>query len=253
MTTTPKPLIAGNWKMNGVTSGLTALRTIAEGVSQHTDTFDGLICLPATMIERGTRLCNGTALLLGGQDCHFEQSGAHTGDISADMLQDAGASYVILGHSERRADHDETNTDVLKKSLAAYETGLTAIICVGETRAEREEGRAMEIVSNQLEGSMSKDANSQNTVIAYEPVWAIGTGLVPSNHDIEAMHGHIRQVLSERFGVEGESMRILYGGSLKPSNAEEILRTKNVNGGLIGGASLKSEDFLAICAAVPGN
>ncbi|MEM5500864.1 triose-phosphate isomerase [Ahrensia kielensis] len=253
MATTPKPLIAGNWKMNGVTSGLTALRTIAEGVSKHTDKLDGLICLPATMLERGTRLCNGTSLLLGGQDCHFEQSGAHTGDISADMLKDAGASHVILGHSERRADHDETNTDVLKKSLAAYETGISAIICVGETRQEREEGRAMEIVSTQLEGSMSKDANSQNTIIAYEPVWAIGTGLVPSNHDIEDMHAHIRQKLSERYGVEGENMRILYGGSLKPSNAAEILRTKNVNGGLIGGASLKSDDFLAICEAVPNS
>ena len=236
MASTPKPLIAGNWKMNGATSGLTALRAIADGVTKQTEKLDGLICLPATLIERASRLCNGTALLLGGQDCHFAQSGAHTGDISADMLEDAGASHVILGHSERRADHDETNTDVLKKALAAYETGLTAIICVGETRAEREEGRAMDVVSAQLDGSISMDAKAANTVIAYEPVWAIGTGLVPSNHDIEAMHSHIRGDLVKRFGLEGENMRILYGGSLKPDNAKDILRIKNVNGGLIGGA-----------------
>lgn len=250
MTPNIKPLIAGNWKMNGLSAQLEEIIAIAQGMSASS-AYEALICTPATLMERAAVEAGESGLKIGGQDCHQNASGAHTGDVSAPMIADVGASFVIVGHSERRTDHGENDADVSAKSMAAYEAGLCAIICVGETREEREAGKAMEIVSTQLAGSIPDDATPQNTVIAYEPVWAIGTGLVPSNEDIEAMHAHIRAVVEKRFGGEGALMRILYGGSLKPSNAAEILSINNVDGGLIGGASLKASDFLAICGAVP--
>ncbi|MEL6920727.1 MAG: triose-phosphate isomerase [Pseudomonadota bacterium] len=248
MTPDIKPLIAGNWKMNGLAADLPTLRAIAEGVNDDADAFDALICVPATLCERAARTVTGTALAVGAQDCHADASGAHTGDIASTMIADCGATAVIVGHSERRADHGESDVDIMEKALAAVGANLMAVICVGETREEREAGQALDVVGRQLAGSLFEDANADSVVVAYEPVWAIGTGLVPSAHDIEVMHGFIRDTLKARFGPPGARMRILYGGSLKPSNAEEILAIANVDGGLIGGASLKSEDFLAICA-----
>ncbi|MEM1376734.1 MAG: triose-phosphate isomerase [Pseudomonadota bacterium] len=244
-----KPLIAGNWKMNGLSSDLPTLTAIADGAAEYADKLDALICVPATLCERAARLANGTTLMIGAQDCHAKGSGAHTGDCSAAMITDCGANAVIVGHSERRTDHAETDVDVMEKALAAIAEKLTVIVCVGETREERELGQATDVVGRQLAGSFFEDSNAGSVVVAYEPVWAIGTGLVPSINDIEVMHGFIRDNLKSRFGSEGEKIRILYGGSLKPSNANEILAVNNVDGGLIGGASLKSEDFLAICAA----
>ncbi|WP_424992424.1 triose-phosphate isomerase [Oceaniradius stylonematis] len=247
-----RPLIAGNWKMNGTAAELPELKRIADGVdgTRSSSPYDALICVPATLIDRAIKTVVGSPLAIGGQDCHGAESGAHTGDVSAAMLADAGATHVIVGHSERRADHGETDIDVMDKTLAAHAQGLTAIVCVGETRQEREDGQAMDVVDTQLAGSLPKDAAPGNTVVAYEPVWAIGTGLTPSLHDIEAMHDHMRQRLRERFGPAGARFRLLYGGSVKPANAGEIFGISSVDGALIGGASLKSDDFLAICATV---
>ena len=245
-------LIAGNWKMNGVGADLTELRQIAQGAETADAGAPGmLICVPATLVERASRLAASSVLSIGGQDCHTKASGAHTGDVSAAMLKDAGATHVIVGHSERRADHGESDMLVLSKARAATGEGLVAIICVGETRAEREAGQAMDVVDGQLAGSLPEDSAPESVVVAYEPVWAIGTGLTPTLHDIEAMHGHIRMRLVERFGSAGNRFTILYGGSVKPDNAADILATPDVDGALVGGASLKSADFLAICAAAP--
>ena len=251
MADTMKPLIAGNWKMNGTGADLPELKAMADGVagSQGATPYDALICTPATLIERAVRMVSGSPLMIGGQNCHDAASGAHTGDVSVGMLKDAGASHVIVGHSERRADHGETDVDVMGKTSAALQDGLTVIVCVGETQAEREEGRATDVVESQLAGSLPEEIDPARTVIAYEPVWAIGTGLTASLHDIQVMHGHIRSELRSRFGTAGSTMRILYGGSVKPANAADIFGVANVNGALIGGASLKSADFLAICAA----
>lgn len=245
-----KPLIAGNWKMNGTSDDLSQLLGIARGVSAYSGSADTLICVPATLVDRASQSTLKTSLKIGGQDCHHKTAGAHTGDISAPMLKDAGAQAVIVGHSERRTDHDETDEIVRSKASAAHDTGLVAVICVGETQQERENGQAEDIVSGQIQGSIPDTTDHQNTVVAYEPVWAIGTGLVPTNNDILSMHAHIRNELKTGFGNDGEKIRILYGGSLKPSNAAEILAISEVNGGLIGGASLKSADFLSICDAV---
>ncbi|MEN0002186.1 MAG: triose-phosphate isomerase [Pseudomonadota bacterium] len=247
MTPNIRPLVAGNWKMNGTAEDLPTLRAIADGVAAHRQHIDATICVPATLCERAVRISDGTPLVVGAQDCHRAENGAHTGDVSANMIADCGAQMVIVGHSERRADHDETDIDVMAKAQAAVAAQLTAIVCVGETREEREAGQATDVVGRQLAGSLFEDAASKDVVIAYEPVWAIGTGLVPSEHDIDVMHAFIREQLVERFGADGSKFRILYGGSLKPSNAEQILAVPNVDGGLIGGASLKSENFLAIC------
>ena len=247
MTPQIKPLIAGNWKMNGTSSELPELEAIASNVSS--DSYDALICTPATLIHRASQLCANSALNIGAQDCHANASGAHTGDTSTAMVKDAGATHIIVGHSERRTDHGETDGDVAAKASATQNAGMIAIICIGETKDEREQGLANNVASSQIKGSVPSQSTAENTVIAYEPVWAIGTGLVPSVEDIASIHAHIRNELVALLGEAGGKMKILYGGSLKPTNADEILSIINVDGGLIGGASLKSADFLAICGA----
>ncbi|MCG3267463.1 triose-phosphate isomerase [Yoonia sp. I 8.24] len=239
----PRKLAAGNWKMNGLRANLTEIETLAE---RHADSqVDILICPPAPLIAS----CQGTLLEIGGQDCHAAVSGAHTGDISAQMLADVGATYVIIGHSERRADHGETDAIVAAKSEAAYATGLTAVICLGETLEEREAGTTLSVIDTQLAGSVPDTAAAHNTVIAYEPVWAIGTGKVPTLDQIAEVHAHIRSRLVARFS-EGAKMRILYGGSVKGSNAPDIFGVPHVDGALVGGASLKADDFSEIITAL---
>ncbi|MDG1970271.1 MAG: triose-phosphate isomerase [Paracoccaceae bacterium] len=236
-----RPLIAGNWKMNGLSASAVEINAIADGAPNGVDL---LICPPATLIAS---LAN-RGVPIGGQNCHSEVKGAYTGDVSADQLADVGAVAVIVGHSERRQEYEVTDAIVCSKVPAAWGAGLTAIICVGETKEQRDHGAALDVVGAQLAGSIPDGATAANSVIAYEPVWAIGTGLVSSINDITEMHAHIRAQLAGRF-AEAEGMRILYGGSLKPDNAAEILAIENVDGGLIGGASLKAEDFLAIARA----
>jgi triosephosphate isomerase len=208
-----------------------------------------MICPPATLIAPLAREVAGSRLLVGGQDCHAKASGAHTGDISAEMLKDAGAVAVIVGHSERRADHGERDAEVRAKAEAAHRAGLTAIVCVGETAGERRAGLTLAVVGRQLAGSLPKAATAMNTVIAYEPVWAIGTGLTPTTDDVAEVHGFLRRTLAERLGADGQAMHLLYGGSVKPDNARPLMAVSNVNGALVGGASLKADDFVAIIAA----
>lgn len=249
--TTISPLIAGNWKMNGLTHSLDELAELARllitGASPRAVV---VICPPATLLAAVAAQGASSGILAGGQDCHMAASGAHTGDISATMLADAGAQYVIVGHSERRTDHAETDDIVRAKAEAAIGAGLKPIICVGETEAQRDAGHAEAVVSAQLAGSIPDAAEQHEVVVAYEPVWAIGTGRTPSLEDIAAIHGAIRARLVERFGERGETIRILYGGSMKPQNAREILDVENVNGGLVGGASLLAKDFYTIISAV---
>jgi triosephosphate isomerase (TIM) len=214
---------------------------------------DIMVCPPATLLARAAGTLSGSAVALGAQDCHPEASGAHTGDLSAAMLADAGANAVIVGHSERRTDHCETDALIAAKATAAHRAGLAAIICVGETERQRRQSETLDIVGQQLQGSLPQSANAANTVVAYEPVWAIGTGLTPTANDVAEVHHFIRERLSERLGHEGGRMRILYGGSVKPSNARELLAIPNVNGALVGGASLKATDFYAILSAYGGN
>jgi triosephosphate isomerase (TIM) len=245
---TRRKLAAGNWKMNGLAGAgaeLDALIAATAGTKAEV-----LICPPATLIAGFAARVRGSAVAIGGQDCHAAASGAHTGDLSAEMLADAGASYVIVGHSERRADHGERDADIRAKAEAAWRAGLTAILCVGETEAERDAGRALAVVGGQLDGSIPDAAIPTNLVIAYEPVWAIGTGRTPSPGDIAEMHDFMRARLVERFGAAaGNAIRLLYGGSVKPGNAGELFAISNVDGGLVGGASLKATDFSAIVAA----
>ena len=250
MSARKRPLIAGNWKMNGLKASGAELQAIIAASAPVARKADLLICPPATLVQAFATRARGSAVAIGGQDCHAAESGAHTGDVSAEMLKDAGAWFVIVGHSERRADHGEQDSDVKAKVLAAWRAGLTAIACVGETQAERDAGKTIDGVGRQLAGSLPDDATAKTLVIAYEPVWAIGTGLTPTVSDVEQVHGFIRETLKKRFGEEGGVMRILYGGSVKPSNAAELLAVPNVNGALIGGASLKAADFLAIASAV---
>lgn len=244
-------LIAGNWKMNGLKDSLSVIKevgqTLANGAS--VDHATALLCVPATLVALAADASSGTPLSIGGEACHTAESGAHTGDISAEMLADAGATYLIVGHSERRADHCESNEVVAAQAAAAHRAGLTPIICVGESLAERESGATMTVVGDQLEHSLPDTAGDKNIVIAYEPVWAIGTGKVADNEQIGEVHRFIRAALVKRLGESGASTPILYGGSMKPGNAAEILSVADVNGGLIGGASLKAEDFLAIYSA----
>jgi triosephosphate isomerase len=245
------PLIAGNWKMNGTTASLGEVQKLASLLAQGGGPrCTVVICPPATLLERLNELAAPAGIVSGGQDCHPAASGAHTGDVSAQMLSDAGAQYVIVGHSERRTNHHETNELVELKALAAHGAGLVPIICVGETEAERDSGDAVRVVITQLEGSVPDDWSGHEVVVAYEPVWAIGTGRTPTSTDIAEMHDAIRGHLQTRFGDRGAATRILYGGSMKPSNASEILRISNVNGGLVGGASLLANDFHAIISAV---
>ncbi len=244
------PLIAGNWKMNGLKADSVDLaRAVAAGAAEGRDL---LVCPPAVLIPPVAEALDGSGVALGAQDCHFESGGAHTGDIAAAMLADAGCSHVILGHSERRADHGEGDDLVRAKTGAAHAAGLVAIVCVGETLQERDAGQTLERISAQLGGSLPEAVTSGNTVIAYEPVWAIGTGRTPTLEDVAEVHAHIRGRIAAKFGAgAGDGMRILYGGSMKPSNAAALLAIDGVDGGLIGGASLVAEDFLAIAASCP--
>ena len=242
-----KKLAAGNWKMNGLKASLTEVEAL---IAAHpAPACEVLLCPPATLVSAMAELAAGR-IAVGGQDCHPKVSGAHTGDISAAMLKDAGASHVILGHSERRADHAETDALVCAKSEAALAEGLTAVICVGETEAERDAGATLAVVGRQLAGSVPAQATAATVVIAYEPVWAIGTGRTPTLEQIAEVHDFIRAELVGRFGTEGDGVRLLYGGSVKPANAAEIFAVSNVDGALVGGASLKAADFGAIVAAL---
>lgn len=254
MGVTIKPLVAGNWKMNGLKADLSEVDAMIAGISADlAGRVDTMICAPATLLAAlADRTAAGAvpgALAVGGQDCHAAGSGAHTGDISAEMLKDAGASAVIVGHSERRTDHGERDADVNAKAQAAWRAGLVAIICVGETEAERKAGQALEVVERQLGASVPDGARAENTVIAYEPVWAIGTGLTPTAADVEEVHTAMRGSLTKRLGAEGAAMRLLYGGSVKPANAAELMAVADVDGALVGGASLKAKDFLGILEA----
>ncbi|WP_128293973.1 triose-phosphate isomerase [Afifella aestuarii] len=244
--------VIGNWKMNGLSESLHEARSIGDGIGGWTGKVVSMVCPPATLIARMAMHCAGTALEFGGQDCHAKASGAHTGDIAAEMLHDAGARAVILGHSERRTDHGETSEQVRAKVDAAWRAALTPIVCVGEVEAERDAGRAEAVVEEQLAASLPDALPTQENedlIVAYEPVWAIGTGRVPTEADIGAMHGQIRAHLVKRYGEAGHRVPILYGGSMKPDNAKAIMSIADVDGGLVGGASLKAESFLAIAEA----
>jgi triosephosphate isomerase len=248
MTATPRPLVAGNWKMNGLAASAGELAKIIKGAAAFAGQADLMVCPPATLIASFANAVRGSTVTIGGQDCHAEASGAHTGDIAAEMLADAGARAVIVGHSERRTDHHETDGLVRAKALAAQRAGLIAIVCVGEQRAEREAGKTLSVIGGQLDGSLPEAATAAKLVIAYEPIWAIGTGLTPTPADVAQAHAFIRERLNDRYGTQGGSVRILYGGSVKPGNAKELLSLANVNGALVGGASLKADDFLGIAA-----
>ena len=241
-------LIAGNWKMNGLTADAVALATeVKTAVKSKKRTCEFLVCPPFTLLTSVKKTLRGVKVALGAQDCHFNEKGAHTGDVSPLMLVDAGCSYVILGHSERRADHGESNELVCQKAEAANKAGLKTVICIGETLEQRDAGKTIDVCSKQVMGSVPEGATAQNTVIAYEPVWAIGTGKTPTAQDVEDVHAAVRKVLAKKLGkAQANKMRILYGGSVKPSNAKEFLSLPDVDGALIGGASLKSVDFMAI-------
>jgi len=243
-----RPLVAGNWKMNGLAAQAAELGKIVAGAGALAGKTDLMICPPATLVASFAKATGGAAVTIGGQDCHAKASGAHTGDVAAEMLADAGATAVIVGHSERRSDHGESDSQVRDKALAAHRAGLTAIVCVGEQRSEREAKQTLAVVGRQLEGSLPDAATAANLVVAYEPVWAIGSGLTPTPADVAEVHAFIRAHLTKRYGGEGAGVRILYGGSVKPSNAGELLTIADVNGALVGGASLKADDFLGIAA-----
>ena len=245
----PQPMIAGNWKMNGLSADLGEAQALAQALASEPVTARVALCPPATLVERMSRALAGSAVLVGGEDCHGETKGAFTGDISAEMLVDAGARLVIVGHSERRAGHGETDAVVAGKALAAVKAGLEPIICVGETLAEREAGRALEVVTGQIAGSVPASLSGAAVTVAYEPVWAIGTGLTPTLAQIEEVHAAVRAALVKALGPAGAEVGILYGGSVKPSNAAEILHAAEVGGALVGGASLKAADFLQIVRA----
>jgi triosephosphate isomerase (TIM) len=241
----PRPLVAGNWKMNGLAASVSQLNAVIAG-APDLPSVDLMVCPPATLIASFAAVARGTPVLIGGQDCHALASGAYTGDISAEMLKDAGASAVIVGHSERRQYHHETDAAVRAKAEAVRRAGLMPIVCVGETRPQREAGQALDVVASQLQGSLPDGA--ADFVVAYEPVWAIGTGLTPTPADVGEMHRAIREHLVSRYGAGGQGTRILYGGSVNPKNAAELLAVANVDGALVGGASLKAVDFLAIAS-----
>jgi triosephosphate isomerase (TIM) len=250
MTPNVRPLVAGNWKMNGLSASLVEVEAMRRAADAgEAGVAELVVCPPATLLAQAAWKLRGGKLGLGAQDCHPEASGAFTGDISAPMLKDAGAAYVIVGHSERRTHHHETDQLVRAKAEAALKAGLTPIVCVGETQAEREAGRQAAVVIRQLRRSLPPGATSETVVIAYEPVWAIGTGLTPTPGDIAVVHNGLRALLTEIGGPSAAKTRILYGGSVKPTNCGEILTLDNVDGALVGGASLKATDFLAIAAA----
>lgn len=242
-----RKLAAGNWKMNGTPAQIDVLVALAQ--SHPAPSVDVLICPPATLIAQAAQTCTTTAIAIGGQDCHTAQTGAHTGDVSADMLAAAGATYVITGHSERRTDHGESDAQIAAKSSAAYAADLKAVICIGETLEERDNGTTLTVLDTQLAGSIPDAATAANTVIAYEPVWAIGTGKVPTLDQIAQVHAHIRARLTARF-TDGDTFSILYGGSVKGSNAADIFAVPDVDGALVGGASLTAGDFSPIITAL---
>ncbi|MEO8114353.1 MAG: triose-phosphate isomerase [Phenylobacterium sp.] len=246
--TAPTPLIAGNWKMNGLAASLEEARAVAAGVANLRARV--ALCPPATLVHRMSQALAGSPVLVGGQDAHPEATGAFTGDVAAEMLADAGATLVILGHSERRQGHGETDDLVASKAHAALRAGLEPIICVGETLAQRQSGQAVAFVTGQVRGSLPPELAVGAFSVAYEPIWAIGTGLTPTVPEIEEMHRAVRATLLELFGEAGARTPILYGGSVKPANAGEILHAAEVGGALVGGASLKAEDFLAIIRAL---
>jgi triosephosphate isomerase len=253
MTPDVRPLVAGNWKMNGTRESLGEIKAMAEGIDEAlAEHVDVLICPPATLLYVATALCTDSRLMVGAQDCHHKAQGAHTGDISAEMIADCFGTHVILGHSERRTDHGETDQMVKSKVQAAHAAGLTAIICIGETGEERDAYETLDVLMRQMTLSIPDEATAENTVIAYEPLWAIGTGLTPTSVDVAVAHGFMRAELVQRFGEEGRRMRLLYGGSVKPSNALSLMSVDNVDGALIGGASLKASDFLAIYSVYEG-
>lgn len=249
----PRPLVAGNWKMNGSlrSGGATLAEVQAAYAAELRSKVDVLVCPPAHLLHSFAVIAIGSRIAIGAQDCHAAPSGAHTGDLSAEMLAEAGATYVIVGHSERRQDHGETDAAVAAKAAGAWRAGLTAIVCVGETLAERDAGRTLAVVRRQVRRSIPEGANPENLVVAYEPVWAIGTGLTPTVEDVAEMHASIRRVLTNRFGPAAAGFRLLYGGSVKPGNAAELLAVANVDGALVGGASLKADDFLGIARGAP--
>ena len=250
MTASPRPLVAGNWKMNGLRAALSELGLMAQAYDSALKAkVDLLICPPATLLHAAATIVAGSGIGIGAQDCHPKASGAHTGDISADMICDAGASAIIVGHSERRADHGESDDMVKAKAEAAIRAGLVAIVCVGETEAQRRGGETLAVVGGQLDGSIPPGLTGAQLVVAYEPVWAIGTGLTPTSADVAEVHAFIRARLAILLGADGAGVRILYGGSVKPSNAAELLAAPNVDGALVGGASLKAADFMGVAAA----
>jgi triosephosphate isomerase len=252
MTDAIRPLIAGNWKMNGLKASLAEFEAMLAGAPDIAAKADLLVCPPATLIAAFAAKARGSKTLgVGAQDCHPKASGAHTGDLSAEMLADAGAAAIIVGHSERRADHGESDPLVKQKAEAVWRAGLTAIVCIGETQHQRDAGQTLDICRGQLNLSVPDGSRADNLVVAYEPVWAIGTGLTPTTADVAQIHGFIRELLIARFKGEGARIRILYGGSVKPSNARELMAVANVNGALVGGASLKAADFLAIAQGCP--
>jgi triosephosphate isomerase (TIM) len=244
----PRPLVAGNWKMNGLRRSRAELENIISRAAAA-KTTDLMICPPATLLAEFVTIAKGSAVAIGAQDCHAEALGAFTGDISAEMIADVGATAVIVGHSERRTLHGETDEQVRAKATAAWRANLVAIVCIGETKAERDAQQTLDVIGRQLDGSAPDGARGNNVVIAYEPVWAIGTGVTPTPADVQNAHTFIRERLAKRFGGEADRIRILYGGSVKPSNAPELLHLRNVNGALVGGASLKADDFLGIASA----
>ncbi len=241
-------LAAGNWKMNGTAAALDEVRALL--AAHPAPGCEMLLCPPATLVAQMAALTKGSALAVGGQDCHPKAFGAHTGDISATMLKDAGAACVILGHSERRADHGETNALVRSKADAALAAGLVAVVCIGETEAERDAGQTLAVIGGQLDGSLPAGATGETVVVAYEPVWAIGTGRTPTLDEIAEVHAFLRNRLRGLIGDQADTVRLLYGGSVKPSNAAEIFAVPHVDGALVGGASLKAADFGAIVAAL---
>jgi triosephosphate isomerase len=244
-----RPLVAGNWKMNGLGRSIAELDKVMAGSAPFTGKADLMICPPATLVAAFAAKARGSQVAIGGQDCHAEPSGAFTGDISAEMLADAGAGAVIVGHSERRTYHKESDAEVRAKAQAGWRAKLCAIVCIGETRAEREGGKTLDVLGRQLDGSLPDGATPANLVVAYEPVWAIGTGLTPTAADVAEAHRFIREKLAARYAAAAAAIRILYGGSVKPSNAAELMGVANVDGALVGGASLNAEDFLGIAAA----
>ncbi len=249
--TTPKALVAGNWKMNGLKAAAQEINDLQAKINEGGAKCDVLICPPFTLISTLTNI-GAQNVAIGAQDCHMNMSGAHTGDTSAEMLAELGCNEIIVGHSERRADHSETNETVNAKAVAAQSVGATAIICVGETESQRDSGETLKVVSAQIAGSVPNGATGENTVIAYEPVWAIGSGKTPTTDDVAEVHAVIRTAFGETAGdAEAERVRILYGGSVKPENASEFLALDDVDGGLIGGASLKAEDFMSIATSCP--